>query len=116
MMFVFGGIVTFVPLDAQRRTIGDPALFFLVFSLMLMVIRPIAGKWSDTVANRDIIIIRGPLSIAGAVWVLAAFENRWTLALVAVLWVFGFRTVQPLISPHFPSIVDIQCGEKAILL
>ena len=21
-----------------------------------------------------------------------------------------------LISPHFPSIVDIQCGEKAILL
>ena len=31
MMFVFGGMVTFIPLDAQRRTIGDPAVFFLVF-------------------------------------------------------------------------------------
>ena len=24
--------------------------------------------------------------------------------------------VNGLLSPHFPSIVDIQCGEKAILL
>jgi len=97
MMFVFGGIVTFVPLDAQRRTIGDPALFFLVFSLMLMVIRPLAGRWSDRVANRGVIIIPGLLSIVAAVWILAALETRWTLTLVAVLWAFGFGAVQPLI-------------------
>ncbi len=97
MMFVFGGIVTFIPLDAQRRTIGDPAMFFLVFSLMLMVIRPLAGRWSDTVANRGVIIIPGLLSIAGAVWVLAALESTWTLTLAAMLWAFGFGTVQPLV-------------------
>lgn len=97
MMFVFGGIVTFVPLDAQRRTIGDPALFFLLFSVILMVIRPLAGRWSDIVSNRAIIIIPGLLSIAGAAWVLAVFESRWTLTIVAVLWAFGFGTVQPLI-------------------
>jgi MFS family permease len=72
MMFVFSGIVTFVPLDAQRRTIGDPAVFFLVFSLMLMVIRPLAGRWSDTVANRAVIIIPGLLSIAAAVETVVA--------------------------------------------
>ncbi|MDA1324833.1 MAG: MFS transporter [Proteobacteria bacterium] len=97
MMFVFGGIVTFVPLDAQRRSIGDPALFFLVFSLMLMVIRPLAGRWSDTISNRGIIIIPGLLCIAGAVWVLAAFENTWTLTFVAILWALGFGSVQPLV-------------------
>ena len=97
MMFVFGGIITFVPLDAQRRPIGDPAMFFVVFSVMLMVIRPIAGRWSDIVANRGIIIVPGLLSIAAAAWVLAAFENPWTLTIVAVLWAFGFGAVQPLI-------------------
>jgi MFS family permease len=97
MMFVFGGIVTFVPLDAQRRTIGDPALFFLEFSLMLMVIRPLAGRWSDTIANRGIIIIPGLLCIVGAVAVLVMVESAWTLTLVAILWALGFGCVQPLV-------------------
>ena len=97
MMFVFGAIVTFIPLDAQRRTIGDPAVFFLVFSLMLMVIRPLAGKWSDTVANRGVIIIPGLITIAAAVWVLAVLESPWTLTIVAILWAFGFGAVQPLV-------------------
>jgi MFS family permease len=96
-MFVFGGIVTFIPLDAQRRTIGDSALFFLVFSLMLMVIRPLAGRWSDTIANRSIIIIPGLLFIVGAVAVLALLESPWTLTLVAILWALGFGSVQPLV-------------------
>ena len=97
MMFVFGAIVTFIPLDAQRRTIGDPAMFFLVFSLLLMVIRPLAGKWSDRIANRGIIIIPGLLSIASAVAVLALVESTWTLIFVGILWALGFGCVQPLV-------------------
>ncbi|MDC0033496.1 MFS transporter [Alphaproteobacteria bacterium] len=97
MMFVFGGIVTFIPLDAQRRTIGDPAMFFLVFSLLLMVIRPLAGKWSDRISNRGIIIIPGLLSIAAAVAVLAMLENTWTLIIVGTLWALGFGCIQPLV-------------------
>jgi MFS family permease len=97
MMFVFGGLATFVPLDAQRRSIGDPAAFFLIYSLMLMVIRPMAGRWSDTVSNRSVIIIPGLLAIAAAVWVLALFEGPWTLIVVATLWAFGFGAVQPLV-------------------
>ena len=64
---------------------------------MLMVIRPLAGKWSNTLANRGVIIIPGLLTIAGAVCVLAMLESSWTLTIVAVLWAFGFGAVQPLV-------------------
>jgi len=97
MMFVFGGFVTFIPLDAQRRNIGDPAIFFIVFSLVLMIVRPIAGRWSDLISDREIIIIPGLVLILGSVFVIAKFETPWTLVFVAILWATGFGSVQPII-------------------
>ena len=97
MMFVFGGFVTFIPLDAQRRNIGDPAVFFIVFSLILMVVRPLAGKWSDLISNRGAIVVPGLLMIVGSVIVLSSTETYWTLIIVAALWGFGFGCVQPII-------------------
>ena len=47
------------------------------------------------------------------------------LAAIMVIWKFrstivdrrnGLRDLEGHLCPHFPSIVDIQCGEKAILL
>ena len=97
MMFVFGGFVTFIPLDAQRRNIGDPAVFFIVFSLVLMIVRPIAGRWSDLISNRGVIIVPGLMLILGSVFVIAVFETSWTLVFVAILWGTGFGCVQPII-------------------
>lgn len=97
MMFVFGGFVTFIPLDSQRRNIGDPAIFFIVFSLVLMIVRPLAGRWSDSISNRGIIIVPGLVLIVASVFVLVLFENQWTLVFVAILWAIGFGSVQPII-------------------
>jgi MFS family permease len=97
MMFVFGGFVTFIPLDAQRRNIGDPAVFFIVFSLVLMIVRPLAGRWSDLIPSRGIIIVPGLFLILGSVSVIAIFETQWTLVFVAILWGAGFGCVQPII-------------------
>ncbi len=97
MMFVFGGFVTFIPLDAQRRNIGDPAVFFIVFSLVLMIVRPLAGRWSDLISSRGIIIVPGLLMILCSVFVIAIFETPWTLVFAAIFWGAGFGCVQPII-------------------
>jgi MFS family permease len=95
--FLFSGMVTFVPLDAQRRDIGDPALFFVVYAVLLMVIRPAVGRWADRIPNRSAVLLPGLSAIIFAAFLLAFLETPYTLVLVACFWAFGFGSVQPVL-------------------
>lgn len=97
VMFLFSGMVTFVPLDAQRRDIGDPALFFTTYAILLMVIRPAVGRWADRISNRSHVLLPGLAAIIFAALILAFLETPFTLPLVACLWAFGFGTIQPVV-------------------
>jgi MFS family permease len=97
VIFLFSGMVTFVPLDSQRRDIGDPALFFTTYAILLMVIRPAVGRWADRIPNRSNVLLPGLAAIIFAALLLAFLETPYTLPLVACFWAFGFGTVQPVI-------------------
>lgn len=95
MTFVMGGLLTFVPLDAQNREIGSAIAFFIVFSAVLMVMRPLTGRWSDAMQNRGSLVIPGLILTALSPGVLAFTENGATLWIAAILWGLGFGTAQP---------------------
>ena len=97
MTFVMGGMMTFVPLDAQARDIGSAAAFFLVFTGVLMVMRPLSGRLSDRLHSRGALILPGLALTALSAWTLAFTEGPFTLWLAALFWGAGFGTAQPVL-------------------
>ncbi len=95
MTFVMGGFVTFIPLDAQRRDLGSAVVFFVVFAVVLMVVRPLAGRLSDRAQSRGTLVIPGLLLTAASACILAFTEGPLTLWLAAITWGIGFGTAQP---------------------
>jgi predicted MFS family arabinose efflux permease len=97
MTFVFGGLVTFIPLDAQNRDIGNAASFFIIFAVGLTFLRPFFGYLADRLPNRGAILVSGLLLVAASPMSLFLTVEPWTLPLAAILWALGFGSVQPII-------------------
>lgn len=53
---VYGAILTFLPIYAQQRNISDYGIFFVVYALATMGSRVFAGKLSDHVDRRLVIL------------------------------------------------------------
>lgn len=97
LTFVFGGLTAFIPLDALERDLGDPAVFFVAFSVVLIVVRPVTGRLSDRQARRGMLLLPGIGLVAASLFVLAFTESAWTLAITALLWALGFGVAQPVL-------------------
>ena len=94
MSMTVGSILVFLPLLVQERQLGNPGLYFVVFSTVVIITRPITGKWSDRF-GRGVIIIPGLLLLAIAMTVLAHADSLpWLLSAAAIQGV-GFGSVQP---------------------
>jgi MFS family permease len=90
----YGGLLTFLPLLARERGLGDPGLFFTVYALALVVLRGTAGRLSDRFGRPATI---GPGLAAGgvALLVLAFTQARWVMLAAAPLFAFSMGFVQP---------------------
>ena len=97
LTFVFGGLTAFIPLDALQRDLGDPAVFFVTFSVVLIVVRPVTGRLSDRQARRGVLLFPGVGLVAASLFVLSFTEGPWTLPVTAVLWALGFGVAQPVL-------------------
>ncbi len=94
MSMTVGSILVFLPLLVQERQLGNPGLYFVVFSTVVIITRPITGKWSDRF-GRGVIIIPGLLLLATAMTVLAHADSLpWLLSAAAIQGI-GFGSVQP---------------------
>jgi MFS family permease len=90
----FGGIATFLPLYAASKHISGIQWYFLFYALALMLTRTFAGKLYDTRGHRAI-FIPGALLILAAMILLAWLPNSGILYLAAILYGFGFGSIQP---------------------
>ena len=97
MTFVFGGLVTFIPLDAQNRDLGNAAIFFVIFAIGLTFLRPFFGHVADRLSNRGAILVSGLLLVVASPLSLFFTVGPWTLPLAAIFWALGFGSVQPII-------------------
>lgn len=90
----FGGIASFLPLYTAQKGIPGIQWYFLVFALALMASRTFAGKIYDLKGHRAI-FIPGAILIVAAMILLAWLLNTTVLLVAAVLYGFGFGSVQP---------------------
>ena len=94
LTFAFGTIVTFLPLYAQARGIGNVGWFFTLCALSVMLARPLAGQLSD-VKGRAAIIIPGAGVAAVAVSLLIFSFNLPSFLATGVLFGLGFGATHP---------------------
>src|SRR5262245_9355066 len=90
----FGAVASFLPLLVFEKNLGNPGLFFAVYSVGLIVSRAWAGKLSDRF-GRAVVILPGMVLISVAMGVLAFATSLLHLLIAAVLNGVGYGGVQP---------------------
>ncbi|HKA52052.1 MAG TPA: MFS transporter, partial [Candidatus Binatia bacterium] len=90
----FGAVASFLPLLVFEKKLGNPGLFFTVYSVGLVVSRAWAGKLSDRF-GRAVVILPGMVLVSMAMGVLAFASSLSHLLIAAVLNGVGYGGVQP---------------------
>ncbi|PLT34597.1 MFS transporter [Bacillus sp. V5-8f] len=90
----FGGIASFLPLYAAQKDVSGIQWYFLYFALALMLSRTFAGRLYDMKGHRAV-FLPGAAFILVAMLLLAWLPNSGILFTAAVLYGFGFGSIQP---------------------
>ncbi len=90
----YASVVALLPLFAEEAKLGNPGLFFTVFSVVVLVIRGPLGRLSDR-RGRVVVVAPGLLVTFVALLVLSRAESMTMLLVVAVLYAIGVGAAQP---------------------
>ena len=85
---------TFLPQLAESRELGNPGLFFTMYSITSMVSMAISGPVSDRV-GRGTVIVPGLLVVATSMFILTTAHEQWMFLGAGVLNGLGFGMIQP---------------------
>jgi len=97
--FGYGGVTSFVAMWTEKNGLAPKGLFFTVFSLTVLVLRPFLGRYADRTGPRRVLIpLLGLTALSFAL--LAVATTRPLLALAAVLFGAGFGNVYPVYAAH----------------
>lgn len=94
MTMTFGAVVSFLPLFVQAHQLGNPGIFFTVYSAIVVASRPVSGRMADRF-GRSTVIIPGMMCLVVAMITLAYTTTMWGLLWSAVLQGLGFGCVHP---------------------
>ena len=97
--FGYGGVTSFVAMWTEKNGIAPRGLFFTVFSLTVLVLRPFLGRFADRTGPRRVLFPLLGLT-AAAFALLALATTRPLLALSAFLFGAGFGNVYPVFAAH----------------
>ncbi len=103
--FGYGGVTSFVAMWTEKNGLSPRGLFFTVFSLTVLFVRPFLGRFADRVGPRRVIL---PLLglVAAAFTILALATTRPLLVVSAMLFGAGFGNVYPVYVAHVTRHVD----------
>lgn len=90
----FGGIASFLPIYSAQKGIAGIEWYFLLYALALLLSRTFAGKIYDR-RGHQAVFIPGALLIFLSMILLSWLPNSMTLYIAALLYGFGFGTIQP---------------------
>ncbi|WP_042357656.1 MFS transporter [Bacillus rubiinfantis] len=90
----FGGIASFLPLYTVQKHIGGIQWYFLLYALSLLLTRTFAGQLYDRKGHQAV-FFPGTILVLSAMLLLAWLPNSTILYVAAILYGFGFGTVQP---------------------
>ncbi|MDO7786623.1 MFS transporter [Desulforamulus aquiferis] len=95
--FTYGAIVSFITLYAKELSISNAGIFFLIYGISLLIVRPYAGKVFDAHGPNRIMAI-GFLGMAISFILLFLAKGYLFFILSAVTMGIGFGIVQPTIQ------------------
>lgn len=90
-----GGVISFLrELGKEANIVASISLFFLVLTIMMIMVRPVSGRMFDKYGHKVIIY---PATIAGIIGLslLAFTQNTLTLLIAAVFYGIAYGTVTP---------------------
>ncbi|HTX70073.1 MAG TPA: MFS transporter [Thermoleophilia bacterium] len=90
----YASVVALLPLFAEEAKLGNPGLFFTVFSVVVLVLRGPLGRLSDR-RGRVVVVAPGLLFTFVALLVLSRAESTAALLVAAVLYAIGVGAAQP---------------------
>ncbi len=91
-----GVVLSYVAVFADAEGLGNPGLFFLPYSLMLIVVRVLAGRLADRY-GRIPVLLPAILAFIAALLVIASANHVVVLLLGALLLGLGFGIAHPTI-------------------
>jgi MFS family permease len=90
----YASVVALLPLFAEEAKLGNPGLFFTVFSVVVLVLRGPLGKLSDR-HGRVVVVAPGLVFTFVALLVLSQAQSTAAMLVVAVLYAIGVGAAQP---------------------
>jgi len=93
----FGAVLTFLPAYAISKGVGDIGIFFTVFALVQLIVRPLTGKIADKFGFSSI-MLPGLGFLAISMMLLAFSENLAMFIAAGITYGTGFGSVQPTLN------------------
>ena len=100
MLFIaltLGAVLTFLPVYADSRGIGDIGFFYSVFALVQLITRPITGKLADKLGYTAI-MMPGMAFMAISMLMLAFATDLAMFVAAGAIYGLGFGSVQPTLN------------------
>ncbi len=94
MSITFGGVVSFITLFGREVGIANVGLFFTANAVMIMAVRPVAGRVFDR-KGHPWVILPGVAVMAAGLLLLSYTRTEWMLAAAACCYGAGFGAIQP---------------------
>lgn len=89
----YGAIIAFIPIYGIERGVENIGLYFTIYALFLMFIRPLAGKMIDN-KGFDIFVYSGVITLILSMIVLSQSQNIIIFAVSAALYGIGFGLLE----------------------
>lgn len=109
----YGALVSFIPIIATRRGLGNPGVFYTVFALAVLMVRAKAGRLSDR-RGRAAVILPGMLVAALAFAVLGLTSGPIGVLAGGAAYGIGFGAVQPALLALTTDRVPVEERGKAM--
>lgn len=103
--FGYGGVTSFVALYADSKGIAPKEVFFMAFSLTVLVSRPFSGPLADRIGHKKVLLpCLGLISLG--LLLLALTATKVSLVVSAVVFGLGFGTAYPAFAAYVMKHVD----------
>ncbi len=97
--FGYGGVTSFVAMWTEKNGLSPRGLFFTVFSLTVLVTRPLFGRFADRIGPRR--VLQPLLLLTTAAFGVLAFARTGALLVTSgILFGFGFGNIYPVFAAH----------------
>jgi MFS family permease len=97
--FGYGGVMSFVALYAEASGVAPRAIFFTVFSAVVILSRPFVGRFADQVGHVRVFVPCVLLAVVGYV-LLAIGGSRGMFVAAAAVFALGFGSAYPVFAAY----------------